>query len=100
MPRGVVKEVREMIDGVYDATAQREQRKAAAGERRVRGRCRKSRSRKGIKRLEKQMFEHAKNLEFEKAARVRDQLALLQGAGVWRGRNDQRRAAGAGEKAA
>jgi len=24
------------------------------------------------------MFEHAKNLEFEKAARVRDQLALLR----------------------
>jgi excinuclease ABC subunit B len=24
------------------------------------------------------MFEHAKNLEFEKAARVRDQLALLK----------------------
>ena len=33
---------------------------------------------KEIKRLEKQMFEHAKNLEFEKAARVRDQLALLK----------------------
>jgi excinuclease ABC subunit B len=31
-----------------------------------------------LKRLEKQMFEHAKNLEFEKAARVRDQLALLK----------------------
>ena len=31
-----------------------------------------------IKRLEKQMLEHARNLEFEKAARVRDQLALLK----------------------
>jgi excinuclease ABC subunit B len=31
-----------------------------------------------IKRLEKQMLEHARNLEFEKAARVRDQLALLR----------------------
>jgi excinuclease ABC subunit B len=28
-----------------------------------------------IKRLEKQMLEHARNLEFEQAARVRDQLA-------------------------
>ena len=27
---------------------------------------------------ERQMFEHARNLEFEKAARVRDQLALLR----------------------
>ena len=33
---------------------------------------------KEIKRLEKQMLEHARNLEFEKAARVRDQLALLK----------------------
>ena len=31
-----------------------------------------------IKRLEKQMLEHARNLEFEKAARTRDQLALLK----------------------
>ena len=28
-----------------------------------------------IKRLEKQMLDHARNLEFEQAARVRDQLA-------------------------
>ncbi|MCV4639562.1 UvrB/UvrC motif-containing protein, partial [Escherichia coli] len=33
---------------------------------------------KRIKQLEKQMLEYARNLEFEKAARVRDQLALLK----------------------
>ena len=33
---------------------------------------------KRIKQLEKQMFEHAKNLEFEKAARLRDELAALR----------------------
>ena len=33
---------------------------------------------KEIKRLEKQMLDHAKNLEFEKAAQVRDQLAKLK----------------------
>jgi len=33
---------------------------------------------KEIKRLEKQMLEHARSLEFEQAARVRDQLALLK----------------------
>jgi excinuclease ABC subunit B len=37
---------------------------------------------KRIKRLEKQMLEHARNLEFEKAARVRDQLAVLKPAGL------------------
>jgi excinuclease ABC subunit B len=31
-----------------------------------------------IKRLEKLMLEHARNLEFEKAAHVRDQLTLLK----------------------
>jgi excinuclease ABC subunit B len=31
-----------------------------------------------IKRLETQMMEHARNLEFEQAARVRDQLARLK----------------------
>jgi excinuclease ABC subunit B len=33
---------------------------------------------KEIKRLEKLMLEHAKNLEFEKAAQVRDQLSTLK----------------------
>ena len=33
---------------------------------------------KEIKRLEKEMLERAKNLEFEAAARIRDQLALLK----------------------
>jgi excinuclease ABC subunit B len=33
---------------------------------------------KRIKQLEKEMLEHARNLEFEKAARVRDQLAALR----------------------
>jgi excinuclease ABC subunit B len=32
-----------------------------------------------IKRLEKQMLDLAKNLQFEKAAQVRDQLATLRG---------------------
>ena len=33
---------------------------------------------KRIKQIEKQMLEHARNLEFEQAARLRDQLALLR----------------------
>jgi excinuclease ABC subunit B len=31
-----------------------------------------------IKRLEKQMLDHARNLEFEKAAQARDQLSELR----------------------
>jgi excinuclease ABC subunit B len=76
-PRSIVKDVREMIDGVYDATASRQDLKAASAAAEYQVMSEKQVSRE-IKRLEKQMFEHAKNLEFEKAARVRDQLALLK----------------------
>jgi excinuclease ABC subunit B len=77
VPRGVVKEVRELIDGVYDPSSQREDRKVAAAAAEYEVMSEKQVG-KEIKRLEKQMFEHARNLEFEKAARVRDQLALLK----------------------
>ena len=35
-----------------------------------------------VKELEKQMYQHAKDLEFEEAARIRDQLKELQGRGL------------------
>jgi excinuclease ABC subunit B len=35
-----------------------------------------------VKDLEKQMYRHAKDLEFEEAARIRDQLKALQGRGL------------------
>ncbi len=37
---------------------------------------------KKIKALEKEMYQHAKNLEFEEAARVRDRIRELQGKGL------------------
>ncbi len=37
---------------------------------------------KKIKALEKQMYQHARDLEFEEAARVRDRIRALQGQGV------------------
>ena len=77
VPRSVIKDVREMIDGVYDATASRQGVKAASAAAEYEVMSEKQVARE-IKRLEKQMFEHAKNLEFEKAARERDQLALLK----------------------
>ncbi len=77
VPRSVVKEVRDLIDGVYDPAAEREERKAASDVAEYEVMSEKQVGRE-LKRLEKQMFEHAKNLEFEKAARVRDQLALLK----------------------
>jgi excinuclease ABC subunit B len=77
VPRGVIKDVKELIDGVYDAHGAREERKAASDLADYEAMSEKQVG-KELKRLEKLMFEHAKNLEFEKAARVRDQLALLK----------------------
>ncbi|MET0334508.1 MAG: UvrB/UvrC motif-containing protein, partial [Rhizobacter sp.] len=67
--------VRDLIDGVYSEKAKDEQwvLEAAA----VEALSEKDLA-KRIKQLEKQMLEYARNLEFEKAARVRDQLATLR----------------------
>jgi len=77
VPRGVHKQVRELIDGVYDPAPARAALKAASEAADYVVMDEKQVARE-IKRLEKLMFEHAKNLEFEKAARVRDQLAILR----------------------
>ena len=76
-PRGVFKQVRDLIDGVYSEKAGKE-----AQEREIQRAAIEDMSErdvaKEIKRLEKLMMEHARNLEFENAARVRDQLATLR----------------------
>ena len=77
VPQGVQKQVRELIDGVYDPSAARAG-EAAAGERRDAAAMTEVQLGREIKRLERQMLELAKNLEFEKAARVRDQLGALR----------------------
>jgi len=76
-PRSIRKEVRDLIDGVYSEKAAKEQEKQELQRARTEDMSEKDVARE-IKRLEKQMLEHARNLEFEKAARVRDQLALLK----------------------
>ncbi|MDR2127964.1 MAG: excinuclease ABC subunit UvrB [Burkholderiaceae bacterium] len=83
-PRGIVKQVRDLIDGVYATTERgggessaRAATAAAAQPGELRELSEKALS-KEIKRLEKQMLEHARNLEFEQAARARDQLAALK----------------------
>ena len=80
-PKSVKKEVRDIIDGVYrpDAPSREDiaENVGSMTEKELSAR---------IKKLEKEMFEYAKNLDFEKAAAVRDKLAELKsrvlGAGV------------------
>ena len=76
-PRGVVKQVKELIDGVVSAQDDKSKLRCLVEAAEVEAMSEKDLA-KRIKLLEKQMLEHAKSLEFEKAARVRDQLALLR----------------------
>ena len=76
-PRSIVKKVRDLIDGVYSEKGAKDDLKAANEAAAVEALSEKDLG-KRIKQLEKQMLDHARNLEFEKAARVRDQLALLR----------------------
>lgn len=79
-PRSIVKQVRDLIDGVYSEKAGKEAERLerdAQARAQVEDMSEKDISRE-IKRLEKLMMEHARNLEFEKAARVRDQLGILK----------------------
>jgi len=76
-PRSVVKRIRDLIDGVYSEKSGKEAEKLEMQKAQVEDMSEKDIARE-IKRLEKQMIEHAKNLEFEKAARVRDQLHILK----------------------
>ncbi|MFN7753914.1 MAG: excinuclease ABC subunit UvrB [Pseudomonadota bacterium] len=70
VPRGVVKQVRDLIDGVYQADAPG----AATGVRSEQVPVDERDLAREIRRLEKEMLERARNLEFEKAAQLRDQL--------------------------
>lgn len=79
-PKGVVKRIKDLIDGVYSEKAgeqARQQTQAQQHQADVAAIAEKDLA-KTLQRLEKQMLEHARNLEFEQAARVRDQLALLK----------------------
>ena len=76
-PKGVSKRIKDIIDGVYDPDAAQKELKAAQQQAVYETMSEKNLV-KEIKRLEKQMLESAKNLEFEKAAAARDELFRLK----------------------
>ena len=76
-PIGIKKSIRELIDGVYNPQEARMEQMAAQEQVKYDNMSEKQVA-KEIKRLEKLMLDHAKNLEFEKAAQVRDQLHMLK----------------------
>jgi len=76
-PRGVVKAIRDLIDGVYSEKSDKASMRLELEQARIEDLSEKDVA-KEIKRLEKQMMEFARNLEFEAAASARDQLNRLR----------------------
>ena len=76
-PRGVQKRIKDIIDGVYDQDETARELKVAQETARYEAMSEKALA-KEIKRIEKAMLEHAKNLEFEEAAAARDELLRLK----------------------
>ena len=76
-PKGVEKRIRDMIDGVYDIDEERTVQKAAQVKAKYAAMPEKDLE-KELRQIEKQMLEAAKNLEFERAAELRDRLYKLR----------------------
>ncbi|MGH8744677.1 MAG: excinuclease ABC subunit UvrB, partial [Burkholderiales bacterium] len=76
-PKGVTKRIKDMIDGIYDFDTAQLELKAAQKEAVYQAMSEKELT-TAVKRLEKEMLACAKNLEFERAADLRDQLKELK----------------------
>jgi excinuclease ABC subunit B len=76
-PKSISKRIKDMIDGVYDVEGARETRRAAEEEAKYDALSGKQLDQR-IRKMEKEMLEAAKNLEFERAANLRDELKTLR----------------------
>ena len=76
-PRSVTKRIKDIIDGVYDAGSE-DASVNAAEPRAEYGAMDEKALARTIRQLEKDMLDHARNLEFEKAAAARDRLFRLR----------------------
>ncbi|MCX7169207.1 MAG: excinuclease ABC subunit UvrB [Proteobacteria bacterium] len=77
VPSGVKKRIKDIIDGVYDSESATRELKAAQQQAHYDALSEKDLAR-AIRRLEKAMQQHARNLEFEQAAAARDELFRLR----------------------
>ena len=76
-PVGVQKRIKDIIEGVYDPDEAKKEQRAAQAKAKYEAMPEKYLERE-LKQLEKQMLDAAKNLEFEKAAELRDRLHALK----------------------
>jgi len=78
-PQGIVKQVADVMEGAYIPGAGSTRRQARAAEQRAeyRGMSEEAVMKK-VRQLEERMYRHARDLEFEDAARLRDEIATLK----------------------
>ena len=76
-PIGVQKRIKDIIEGVYDLDEAKKEQRAAQARAKYEAMPEKDLERE-LKHLEKQMMDAAKNLEFERAAELRDRLHELK----------------------
>jgi excinuclease ABC subunit B len=76
-PKSVSKRIKDLIDGVYDPEAAKEA-KAVAEEEAAYESLGEKQLDSRIRKVEKEMLEAARNLEFERAAHLRDELKRLR----------------------
>ena len=77
VPKGVEKRIKDIIDGIYDVEDGKKHTKAAQSKAKYDSMSDRERENE-LKSLEKQMVDAARNLEFERAAQLRDQLFKLR----------------------
>jgi excinuclease ABC subunit B len=76
-PKSISKRIKDMIEGAYDPEGAKETRRAAEEEAKYDALSEKQLDQR-IRKMEKEMLEAAKNLEFERAASLRDELKTLR----------------------
>jgi excinuclease ABC subunit B len=76
-PIGVQKRIKDIIEGVYDPDEAKKEQRAAQARAKYEAMPEKDLERE-LKQLEKQMMDAARNLEFERAAELRDRLHELK----------------------
>jgi excinuclease ABC subunit B len=91
-PRSVTKRIKDIIESSYDIdekrAAQTTDRKAAQDRKKYEVLSEKQME-AAVKRVEKEMMDAARNLEFEKAAKLRDELRMLRNKMLVLGGNDE-----------
>ncbi|MDH5263363.1 MAG: helicase-related protein, partial [Betaproteobacteria bacterium] len=76
-PKGIMKRIKDMIDGVYDPDEAKESKRLAKEAAAIDSLSEKQLDQR-VRKLEKEMLEAARNLEFERAARLRDELRIAR----------------------